>query len=96
MTEGGRSAVQARVRGLVQGVGFRFFVRDAGRRLGLNGWVRNLEDGQSVEVVAEGSQRSLESLIEDLRTGPRGAAVDQVDVTWIEPQGKLDGFQIRR
>lgn len=63
------------VTGLVQGVGFRWFVRERARRLGLTGWVRNLPDG-SVEVAAAGDQQQIELLKGELQRGPQGASVD--------------------
>jgi acylphosphatase len=66
------------VRGRVQGVGFRWFVREAARDLGLAGWVRNRPDG-AVEVAAEGDARMLERLRDTLRAGPSGASVTAVD-----------------
>jgi acylphosphatase len=66
------------VRGRVQGVGFRWFVREAARELGLAGWVRNRPDG-TVEVAAEGSAATLDQLRDELRKGPPGAAVTSVD-----------------
>ena len=66
------------VRGRVQGVGFRWFVREAGRHLGLAGWVRNRPDG-SVEVAAEGDPPVVARLGDMLRDGPSGAAVIAVD-----------------
>ena len=66
------------VRGRVQGVGFRWYVREVARDLGLAGWVRNRPDG-TVEVVADGERRMLERLREMLREGPDGAAVSSVD-----------------
>lgn len=65
------------VTGVVQGVGFRWFARQAARSFGLAGWVRNSEDG-SVEVVVEGSSESVEQFIAELRRGPDGAAVSEV------------------
>ena len=59
------SALYVRITGVVQGVGFRWFVRERARRLGLSGWVRNLPDG-SVEVAAAGGHNLL-------MTGPPGA-----------------------
>jgi acylphosphatase len=62
------------VRGRVQGVGFRWFVRETARELGLAGWVRNRPDG-TVEVAAEGSVALLDRLRDELRKGPPGASV---------------------
>jgi len=67
------------VRGRVQGVGFRWFVREAARRLGLAGWVRNRPDG-GVEVAASGPDREMEAFEGQLRTGPSGAHVIGLDV----------------
>ncbi len=66
------------VRGRVQGVGFRWHVRERARSLGLSGRVRNRPDG-SVEVEAEGSVEALESLREVLRDGPPGAQVRDLE-----------------
>jgi acylphosphatase len=66
------------VRGRVQGVGFRWFVRERARELQLAGWVRNLPDG-SVEVFAEGERDALEHFQRLLKSGPPGAVVASVD-----------------
>jgi acylphosphatase len=70
--------LHAVVRGDVQGVGFRYFVREHARGLGIRGWVRNRSDG-SVEVQAEGDRASLHQLRELLSEGPIGARVARVD-----------------
>ena len=62
------------VRGRVQGVGFRWFVRERARALGLAGCVCNRSDG-AVEVQAEGDQPAIDALLRDLRIGPSGAQV---------------------
>ncbi len=98
--EGGGSeqAVEASlnvvVHGRVQGVGFREFVYMRARFLGLRGYVRNLPDMRSVEVVAEGERAGLEQLLHHLRDGPRGARVDGLDVTWGEPSGLHTTFGV--
>lgn len=76
-------------------VGFRFFVIDEARRLGLAGWVRNGADGGTVEVVAEGTEASLRALEAALREGPRHASVEGVDVTWSDARGEFQGFEAR-
>jgi acylphosphatase len=70
--------VRVVVRGRVQGVGFRWFVREHARALGLSGRVTNRPDG-TVDVEAEGDQAAIEKLMGYLRRGPAGAAVDAVD-----------------
>ncbi len=70
--------LHVRISGRVQGVGFRWFVREEARRLGLSGWVTNLETGQ-VEVRAGGEPSSLERLRRALQVGPSGAAVERLD-----------------
>ncbi|WP_314687024.1 acylphosphatase [uncultured Bifidobacterium sp.] len=65
------------VDGLVQGVGYRYFVVTASRRLALTGWVRNRRDG-SVEVEAQGSSDALAELRVLLTQGPRWGHVDSV------------------
>lgn len=70
-------AVHLTVRGQVQGVGFRWFVREAARRAGLAGWVRNLPDG-SVELKAAGSDQGVAYLLSVVRRGPEHARVDEV------------------
>lgn len=71
-------ALHVRVTGTVQGVGFRWFVRERARRLGLAGWVRNMEDG-SVEVAAEGDGPQVELLRAELQRGPSGARVKELE-----------------
>lgn len=65
------------VYGMVQGVGFRWFVARHARGLGLRGYARNLPDG-SVEVVVDGQDESLPELERLLRAGPANAAVERV------------------
>jgi acylphosphatase len=76
------------VRGLVQGVGFRFFVYQYGLNLNLRGWVRNRYNGQ-VEVMAEGRKDILEAFLEKIKEGPQMAHVDGVDVEWYTPTSEL-------
>lgn len=66
--------LHVRIGGRVQGVGFRWFVREEARRLGLSGWVTNLASGE-VEVAAGGARDSVERLRVALAVGPAGAAV---------------------
>jgi acylphosphatase len=74
------AAIRAVVKGRVQGVGFRDYVEARARFLRLAGYVRNLSDGRSVEVIAEGPREALEQLSEHLREGPGMSRIDAVDV----------------
>jgi acylphosphatase len=65
----GQKRVALRVRGRVQGVGFRFFTQHLARAMGITGWVRNEYDG-SVEIEAQGDEATLESFTEKVRSGP--------------------------
>ena len=81
------------MRGRVQGVGFRdATVREAGEA-GVLGWVRNAEDG-SVSVHAEGPETAVDQLLDYLRKGPRGAAVEEVEVEPAKVEGH-EQFAIR-
>jgi len=81
-------------RGRVQGVGFRFFVRDHARRLGLSGWVRNLANG-GVEAVATGEHECLQQFLVLCKNGPPAAVVQDVNVEWQETSEGLANFTIR-
>jgi acylphosphatase len=81
------------VRGHVQGVFFRDSVRRLAERDGVSGWAANRWDG-AVEAVFEGSPEAVERLVEFCRRGPRGARVDDVEVTGEDPKG-LHGFSVR-
>jgi len=83
----------ARVDGHVQGVGFRFFVRDQANLLKLTGWVRNTYDGL-VEVTAEGARPELETLLTAIRKGPRSAFVTEVKVEWQPFVGEFSSFYV--
>lgn len=92
---GRETALRWTVRGLVQGVGFRWFVARRANGLGLAGWVENLPNG-SVLVTARGNAEALHELERTLNTGPSGANVESVEKSEIPHQtvsGK--GFEIR-
>jgi len=88
------AALQAKVRGRVQGVFFRDFVQRQAELLKIGGYVRNLPDG-SVEVRAEGDRERLEKLVGYLRVGPPASRVDEVDLDWPKPTGNFPDFAIR-
>lgn len=83
------------VKGLVQGVNFRHYTREAALRLNVNGWVRNLPDGR-VQGCFEGEEQAVEQLIAWCRTGPSWGRVDEVEVEREAYSGEFVGFEIRR
>ena len=86
-------ARQIRVRGRVQGVGFRYSLRDEARRLRLSGWVRNRADG-SVEALLQGEPADVESLVAWARRGPPGARVDALEIETPAHATVAAGFEI--
>jgi len=94
-----RAQVHIVVEGLVQGVGFRWFVMRKAESLDLSGHVRNLYDG-NVEVLAIGNEGMLHELIKALRIGPRAARVSGLKIDWLPPlsdplKGDQTGFEIQ-
>ena len=87
------AGVKIVVTGVVQGVGFRFFVMRIAENLGVTGRVRNRFDG-SVEVEAEGTRSALEALIREMRIGPRMASVRGINVEWVPYEGKFKTFDL--
>lgn len=84
-----------RIRGRVQGVGFRWWARDVATELGLGGYVRNLPDG-SVEVHATGTPEALADLEAALREGPAASRVDDVQPIVVDRDVPRDCFLIKR
>ncbi|GBD25223.1 Acylphosphatase [bacterium HR30] len=96
MTElpGNQRRVHLLIHGVVQGVGFRFFVERHAKDLGLKGWVRNVANG-AVEVLVEGPAEALDRLVQLCHQGPRGAMVESVRATWAAARGEFARFEIR-
>ena len=98
MSEDNERKIRAhiRVKGRVQGVGFRAHVEYSARRIGgLTGWVRNV-GYDTVEAIAEGRRAEVERLIQAMEAGPRGSRVDESKVEWGEPTGEWNQFGVRR
>lgn len=79
----GKIQKQLLISGRVQGVGFRHFTKQNARDLGVNGWVKNLRNGD-VEAVLEGEEEQVDELGNRLKSGPVAAKVKSVDVVKIE------------
>ena len=87
--------LHAVVRGRVQMVGFRYFVVEEAKALGLAGWTRNGDDGRTVEVLAEGPEDRLRQLEAALRDGPRHARVEGIDAEWSDDVEGYEGCEVR-
>lgn len=88
-----QTRVHLLVSGRVQGVFFRQKTRQQARSLGVNGWVRNLDDGR-VEAIFEGETSAVESLVEFCSKGPNGALVTDVSVDWEPFKDEFRSFDI--
>jgi len=82
------------VRGVVQGVGFRWWCVRRAREYSVNGYVCNLPDG-SVEMKAEGDRGVVEAFLKDVRVGPTYSDVTDVNIEWYEKPGGFDDFTVR-
>lgn len=80
--------------GLVQGVGFRYFVVREAQILGLKGYVKNLYSGEVLTVV-EGEKFLVEELYNKIRVGPSFADVKNASIKWSEPKNEFTKFEIR-
>ena len=77
----------------MQGIGYRYFVRANALKLGLNGWVRNSENGK-VEAIFQGSEDQIEEMISLCRKGPMLSDIKDIQVEWEEGE-ELSEFEIR-
>jgi acylphosphatase len=82
------------VHGMVQGVGFRYFVLREAQQLNLNGYVENLPSG-NVGIEAEGDKGILEEFIRIVRVGSRFAEIDDLTTEWKKFEGLYHSFVIR-
>ena len=82
------------VNGLVQGVGYRYFVMREAKRMELKGFTQNLFTGEVLTVV-EGERAIIEELFQKLKIGPIHASVKSCKVDWQEPKNEFIDFEVR-
>jgi acylphosphatase len=83
------------VKGLVQGVGYRYFVYTKASALKLRGYVKNQMDG-TVLTVVEGDKEKIEQLVLNLKQGPMYADVRDLKIVWTGYAAEFSNFEIRR
>lgn len=88
-----KKAVRVYIKGIVQGVFFRKFVKENADKLGVNGYVRNLEDGNTVEAWFEGDNSKVDEMVDKCKNGPEHAVVKRLDVVDEKFQDRK-GFKI--
>lgn len=86
--------VEIIVDGVVQGVGFRYFILRKASELKVKGFVKNLDDGR-VLIVAEGEKHLLEDLIKIAKVGPRSADVTYCNFKFTDFQNEFNSFEVK-
>lgn len=87
--------VKINVRGRVQGVGFRFFTYQQAQKLGLVGYVRNLDNGD-VEIIAQGDHLQIAKLTKWIENGgPVSSHISHINICELLPQDDLTSFNVR-
>ncbi len=81
--------------GLVQGVGFRYFITRNAESLGLKGYVKNLFSGE-VQTVIEGEKSKIEDLHNKIKSGPSHSQVSNTKIVWRENKDEFNQFEVRR
>lgn len=83
-----KKAVRLYIKGTVQGIFFRQFIKDNAERCDVRGFARNLEDGR-VEVFIEGEMENVEKMIDFCKKGPRHSRIENVEIK----EEKLQDFK---
>ncbi len=93
MSKDKQKAVHLKVHGRVQGVGFRYSTVRTAAKCGVTGWVRNAADG-SVEILCEGRDEDVERFIAQVKKGPPGARVTDIDRKDVPARGVFSRFGV--
>lgn len=81
------------ISGFVQGVGYRQFVAKNADKLGLRGFVQNIEGGK-VEALFQGDRKDIEKMIDECRKGPFLSEIKNVDIEWVDEMDEFPAFEI--
>ena len=80
------------LKGRVQGVGFRYFAYHVARNLHIQGWARNLRNGD-LEIHAQGDLERMQQFLDQIHSGPSFAVVNDIEALEVEEQD-YTGFSI--
>ncbi len=83
MSDTDTTSLRLRIEGRVQAVGYRNFIIEEARKLGVDGWVRNRSDG-TVEALVSGETKVVETLIAACARGPEGSRIKHIDMESVE------------
>lgn len=86
-------AVRIIVKGLVQGVGFRYFCYRAASELGIIGFAKNLLNGD-VEIIAQGEKGLINDFIKRINTGPTFSTVTSIHAEEVKYDDNLKTFEV--
>jgi acylphosphatase len=89
-----RSRVKVIVKGIVQGVNFRYYTQRQAAKYNINGWVKNLPDG-SVAAVFEGEEHDVAAMVQWCRRGPSSAQVTELIEQPEEDRGEFSSFSVK-
>jgi len=89
-----KKRLEAKVFGIVQGVGFRFFIHYYAKKYNITGYVKNDIDG-TVSFIGEGNEEDLKKILEYLKQGPTGAEVKEVKYEWKNFMNEFNNFSIK-
>ena len=84
------------VHGLVQGVGFRKFVKYHAKKRLVTGWVQNLSDGRVEAILQSEDKQAIEAIINAAYKGPYLSDVTGIETHWDAPEGHFLEFEIRK
>jgi acylphosphatase len=90
----GLTRAEILINGLVQGVGFRYYIYRNAVSLGLKGFTENLFSGEVLTIV-EGSKLSVEELYKKIIVGPSHASVRKHNIIWQKPKNEFENFEIK-
>ncbi len=89
-----KSRVRVIIKGIVQGVNFRYYTQREAQKNGVTGWVRNLPDG-SVTAVFEGDEEDVEKMVQWCRNGPSSAQVSELIAQPEDYRGEFEAFSVQ-